>query len=80
MGIVLAIAVWAIEGEVGLASGLHAGWVWALATLDSAQLTQQTETAPLWITGKQGQVLTGLAGLLLLTLTGLGILSYGWLN
>ncbi|HIK15690.1 MAG TPA: CPBP family intramembrane metalloprotease [Leptolyngbyaceae cyanobacterium M33_DOE_097] len=80
MGIVLAITAWAIDGEVGLACGLHAGWVWALATLDSAQLTQQTEAAPLWITGKQGQVLTGLAGLSLLTLTGLGILSYGLLT
>jgi hypothetical protein len=79
MGIVLAIAVAATKGSLGLAAGLHAGWIWTLAVLDGAELTKLTGQAPTWVTGKDGQVLTGISGALLLTLTGVGLLIY-WLT
>ncbi len=77
MGVVLAIATLVMQGEIALACGLHAGWVAALALLDSAQLTEISEQAPRWVTGRDGQALTGAAGILLLLLTGVCISAYG---
>ncbi len=80
MGVVLAIATLIMQGEIALACGLHAGWVTALALLDSAQLTEISEQAPRWVTGRDGQALTGAAGILLLLLTGVFISAYGFIR
>lgn len=73
MGMVLAVACWLSDGSIGLAWGLHAGWVWGLASLDTAQLIHYRETAPAWLVGYDRQPLAGAIGLLLLGTT-LGIL------
>lgn len=70
MGVVLCLAVGA-QGSLGLAWGLHAGWVWTIATLDSAQLICYSKTAPDWLAGSEGKPLAGVMGLLFLLLTGL---------
>lgn len=76
MGLVLCTARWADQQQLGLAWGLHTGWIWAVASLDQGQILQLTATAPLPLTGKPGQPLTGwLTGLLLL-ITGLGLWFY----
>jgi uncharacterized protein len=69
MGAVLVLARGAEEGALGLAWGLHAGWVWAIASLDTAQISPPTGYGPTWLTGN-GQPLAGLLGLALLLLTG----------
>lgn len=70
MGIVLVIARWADGGSLGLALGLHAGWVWVMASLDTAQLIDYTDRGSEWMTGLKKQPLAGGMGLLLLGVTG----------
>ena len=69
MGLVLAWARWLVGGHLGLAWGLHAGWIWGLTCLDTAALMQYRDRAPAWVVGRGGQPLAGLAGLLCLGLT-----------
>jgi uncharacterized protein len=73
MGIVLVIARWADGGSLGLACGLHAGWVWGIASLDTAQLIQYTDRGPEWMTGIKKQPLAGGMGLLLMGITGVAL-------
>ena len=70
MGLVLVLARSADGGNLGLAWGLHAGWIWAMASLDAAQMIRRRDRAPIWMTGLAGQPLAGGMGLLLLLLTG----------
>ncbi len=73
MGIVLVLARWVDGGSLGLAWGLHTGWVWAIASLDSVQMINYTGITSEWVTGKNGKPLAGAAGILCLMATG-GIL------
>ncbi|WP_045053051.1 CPBP family intramembrane glutamic endopeptidase [Aliterella atlantica] len=70
MGMVLVLARYINSGSLGLAWGLHSGWVWAIATLDTAGLVTYTGNAPEWITGKYGKPLAGIAGIIFLAATG----------
>jgi uncharacterized protein len=73
MGMVLTLARQVDGGNLGLAWGLHAGWVWVIASLDALQLTHYTGKAPAWLTGLAGQPLAGLIGLGFLLITGSGL-------
>ncbi len=66
MGMVLVLARWVDGGSLGLAWGLHAGWIWGLTCLDSAELISYTGKAPTWITGLGEKPLAGVAGFLCL--------------
>ncbi|GAB1538737.1 type II CAAX endopeptidase family protein [Scytonema sp. NUACC21] len=70
MGMVLVLARFTDGGSIGLAWGLHAGWVWAIACLDTAQLLDYTGTVSEWVTGKNKKPLAGVAGVVCLLLTG----------
>lgn len=70
MGIVLVIARWVDGGSLAIACGLHAGWVWGIASLDTAQLIQYTDRGSEWMTGLKKQPLAGGMGLLLMGVTG----------
>lgn len=70
MGMVLVLARYVDGGSLGLAWGLHAGWVWAIASLDSAQLITYTGTGSEWVTGKNRKPLAGAAGIVCLMATG----------
>ncbi|MDJ0736097.1 MAG: CPBP family intramembrane metalloprotease [Nostocaceae cyanobacterium] len=70
MGMVLVLARFADGGNLGLAWGLHAGWVWAIACLDTAQLITYNGKISEWVTGKNHKPLAGVAGILCLLLTG----------
>lgn len=72
MGMVLVLARYVNDGNLGLAWGMHTGWVWAIASLDSLQITY-TGISSEWVTGKNGKILAGATGILFLLLTG-GIL------
>jgi uncharacterized protein len=63
MGLVLTYAKFLDGGSLGLAIGLHAGWVWGLTCLDAAAAIQYSPTAPSWFIGLYQQPLAGLAGL-----------------
>lgn len=76
MGIVLAIARWVDGDLISLAWGLHAGWVWVIASLETAQVLEYTPKAPVWIAGFGGKPLAGLMGIGLLLLVALGL--KGW--
>lgn len=69
MGVVLSIARWTDQGNLGLAIGLHTGWIWTIASLDTAQLLHYTGKAPEWLTGLGGKLLAGGMGLLFLCVT-----------
>lgn len=76
MGMVLVLARWVDGGSLGLAWGLHTGWVWAIASLDTLQMINYTGTCSEWVTGKYGKPLAGVAGILFLLVTG-AILGVG---
>jgi membrane protease YdiL (CAAX protease family) len=69
MGMVLVLARFVDGGSLGLAWGLHAGWVWAIATLDTAQLIDYTGKVSDWVTGKNKKPLAGVAGIVCLLFT-----------
>ncbi|NET54811.1 MAG: CPBP family intramembrane metalloprotease [Symploca sp. SIO2E6] len=69
MGMVLVLARWVDGGSLGLAWGLHAGWIWGLTCLDEAKLISYTGKGPIWVTGVAGNPLAGVAGLVCLLLT-----------
>jgi hypothetical protein len=71
MGMVLVLARWVDAGSLGLAWGLHAGWIWGLTCLDSAKLISYTGKGPIWMTGFRGNPLAGGAGIFCLLATGL---------
>jgi len=73
MGMVLVLARFADGGNLGLAWGLHAGWVWAIATIDTAELITYTGKVSDWFTGKNKKPLAGLAGIICLLGTGIMI-------
>ncbi len=73
MGMVLVLARHIDDGNLGLAWGLHAGWVWAIASLDSAEMIKYTGTGSQWVTGLAGKPLAGAVGIVCLLTTG-GIL------
>jgi uncharacterized protein len=79
MGLVLALARSWDGGGLGLAIGLHAGWVWGLTCLDGAAAIDYPPTAPAWFIGYYRQPLAGLAGIICMLSTGLvlGAIS-GW--
>jgi membrane protease YdiL (CAAX protease family) len=69
MGMVLVLACWMDQGSLGLAIGLHTGWVWGIASLDTVPLVHSSDRSPQWLTGLKGQPLTGAMDLGLLLAT-----------
>jgi len=81
LGMVLVLARWLDGGNLALAWGLHAGWVFGLASVDATGLLTYPDGAGnLWV-GKHNQPLAGLGGLLCLGITGMAIAVGGlWLG
>jgi uncharacterized protein len=69
MGAVLTLARIADNGSLGLAIGLHAGWIWGITTVDTEGIINPTGRIPEWITGIREKPLAGVAGILLLLVT-----------
>jgi membrane protease YdiL (CAAX protease family) len=76
MGMVLVGARFIDGGSLGLAWGLHGGWIWALSSLDAAQLLSYTGKGSAWLTGLKGQPLAGASGILCLLGTGAVLLMF----
>ncbi len=70
MGMVLVLARLVDGGNLGLAWGLHTGWVWAIACLDTTEVITYNGKISEWVTGKNNKPLAGVAGILCLLLTG----------
>jgi membrane protease YdiL (CAAX protease family) len=75
MGMVLVLARLCEVGDLGLAWGLHAGWIWGLASIEAAGLIKYTGNASVWITGLAGKPLAGAVGILCL----LGTAAVVWI-
>ncbi len=60
LGGVLVVARWAVGGNLALAWGLHAGWVWGLALMDEWLKPEPHPDRPVWLTGRPDQPLTSL--------------------
>ena len=71
MGMMLVLARMADGGSLGMAWGLHAALVWAIATVDTAELITYTGKAGEWWTGKNKKPLAGAAGIICVLGTGL---------
>ena len=69
MGVVLVLARFVDRGNLGLAWGLHSGWIWAIACIDTAQIIDYTDQISEWVTGKNKKPLAGVAGIVCLLLT-----------
>ncbi|PPS44959.1 CPBP family intramembrane glutamic endopeptidase [Chroococcidiopsis sp. TS-821] len=79
MGMVLVLARVIDNGSLGLAWGLHSGWVWAIASIDTTQVLAYTQKVPDWITGKHNKPLAGILGIILLMATaGLLLVMGNW--
>ena len=63
MGMVLAGARLVDHGSLGLAWGLHSGWILGLSCIDSAKLITYNKQAQSWIIGIYQQPLAGIAGI-----------------
>lgn len=70
MGMVLVLARFSNSNNLGIAWGLHAGWIWAIACLDTAQVITYTGKVSDWFTGKNKKPLAGATGIVCLLLTG----------
>ena len=68
MGMVLISARTFDRDNIYLAIGLHAGWIWSLTCIDSAQLLTYRNRNN-WITGLNQQPLAGVAGLFCFIIT-----------
>jgi membrane protease YdiL (CAAX protease family) len=77
MGIVLVLARWVDGGQLGLAWGLHAGWVWVAANLESLPELQGTGKVPRWVTGVPDQPLASGIGLGYMTVLCFGLYGLG---
>lgn len=77
MGMVLVLACWVNQDNLGLAWGLHAGWVWTIASFDALKLIQYSRRVPNWVTGLNDQPLAGIMGFLFLAATAFGIGLFG---
>lgn len=75
LGFVLSLAYlrW---GDLAMAIGLHAGWVWAIASLDTVNGIQYTGNVPAWVTGVGGYLLAGVMGVGFLGV--IGGLIFAW--
>ncbi len=71
MGIVLFVSRLVAHGNLGLAIGLHGGWVFVLASLDTLDCYEYTDKFPAWIVGKKTQPLGSIAGLSVVILAGI---------
>ncbi|MDF2388332.1 CPBP family intramembrane metalloprotease [Nostoc ellipsosporum NOK] len=71
MGMMLVLARVADAGSLGIAWGLHAALVWAIATIDTAQLITYTGKVSEWFTGKNKKPLAGVAGIICVLVTSL---------
>ena len=71
MGMVLVLARVCDDGNLGLAWGLHAGWIWAIASLDTTRVIRYTGIVPAWMTGLGEKPLAGAAGIFCLLGTGI---------
>jgi uncharacterized protein len=79
MGMVLVLARWLDGGHLGLAWGLHAGWIWTMAYLDATEAIVYPQLSTAWLTGLNGQPLAGLMGILFLLTTGLSLWGFSFL-
>lgn len=68
MGMVLTFACLGQGGSLGLAIGLHAGWIWGMASLDTLGGVDPTQKVPEWVTGLGGKPLAGVLGIVMLLL------------
>jgi len=69
LGLVLVLARWVDDGNLALAWGLHAGWVWSLACLGEFIQPQPVAEKPVWLTGSTAQPLTDIFDLGLMAVT-----------
>jgi len=77
MGMVLTIARLTADGNIGLAWGLHTGWVWVLASVSSAELISYSDRPSPWLIGFYREPLAGLIGLTMMCVTGIICYSMG---
>lgn len=76
MGLVLTLARVVDQGNLGLAWGLHAGWIWIMASLDTLGLIHYRDRVSPWVTGIGNKPLAGIIGLLFLLVTGRLLLAF----
>ncbi len=73
MGMVLVLARITDDGSLGIAWGLHSGWVWGIICLDTTNAIEYTGKVPEWVTGIGKKPLAGLNGLMSLLLVAIAL-------
>lgn len=70
MGLVLVLARFVDNNIIGLAWGLHTGWIWILTCIDSAKIISYNPKISPYLIGFDHQPLAGLTGIFCLIMTG----------
>ncbi|WP_448598241.1 hypothetical protein [Thermoleptolyngbya sp.] len=73
MGLVLNRACWVTGGNLGLAWGLYAGWIMAIASLEILGTVESTERVPAWVTGLDRKPLAGALGVMLMLIRAIAL-------
>lgn len=76
MGAVLWLGRWAQGGLIGIPCGLHWGWIWSLAVLDTLGVMGPNPKAPNWLVGRPDQPLTSPLVLALMAVTALVLVAW----
>lgn len=78
MGMILVFARFVDGGNLGLAWGLHSGWVWVIATIDTVGIIDYTGNVSEFVTGKYNKPLAGAAGIACLLLSAGMLCLFDW--
>ena len=70
MGLILVLARIINDGSIGLAWGLHSGWILGLTCIDSAKIIFYNKEVSPWFTGFNEDPLAGISGIFCLVMTG----------
>lgn len=73
LGMVLCYALLTDNNSLGMAIGLHGGWVFALACLESCSLIEYKTDLPSWLVGSSQKPLASLAGISVILLAAIAL-------
>jgi uncharacterized protein len=75
LGIMLVIAKRNHQNLLGISIGIHAGMIWLYYIINVGQMVSYSDKVPAWVTGINGNPLSGLLGILFLTI-GINLLIF----
>jgi membrane protease YdiL (CAAX protease family) len=76
LGAIVIIAKRRNRNLLGMSIGLHAGMIWAYYIINVGKIVEYSGRVPDWVTGINGNPLSGILGLIFLTLLAISISKF----